>query len=168
MTVMRVDISNIAKINGASLEIEFFETLDNMELTDKAYIFDKPVTFKGFIVNVKGTFLLKGSLKVEYRTKCYRCLKAITGRMETPIRERFSKNLKETDDEIYPYKGNEIDITKALTDNIILNLPMKQVCMEDCKGLCASCGIDLNKEQCGCKEDNISPHFEDLKNYFKN
>lgn len=166
MTVMRVDTSDIAKINGASLEIEFFETLDDIETTDKAYIFDKPVSFKGTVVNVKGTIMLKGSLKAEYGTKCYRCLKAITGRMEIPIMERFAKNLKETDDEIYAYKGDEIDITRALTDNIILNLPMKQVCREDCKGLCVNCGLDLNKEQCDCKEEYTNPHFEVLKNYF--
>ena len=60
-----------------------------------------------------------------------------------------------------------IDISKDVRDYMILSTPMKRLCKEDCKGLCAKCGADLNEKQCDCNDDEIDDRWNvlsELKN----
>jgi len=60
-----------------------------------------------------------------------------------------------------------IDISKDVRDYMILSVPMKRLCKEDCKGLCVKCGADLNEKQCGCNDDEIDDRWKvlsELKN----
>ena len=60
-----------------------------------------------------------------------------------------------------------IDISKDVQDYMILSVPMKRLCKEDCKGLCAKCGADLNEKQCDCNDDEIDDRWKvlsELKN----
>ena len=164
---MKIDVSIIAKNSGTSLNIMFNENIADLKTYDDGFEFNNPVEFSGQLVNVSGVFKLSGYLKTGYIVKCYRCLKDIKGEMDLEIKEDFVNAEKSTDPEDYTYEGNAIIIDKALKDNIILNLPMKQICAESCKGLCALCGADLNIESCGCKGDTVNPQMETLKRFFK-
>ena len=165
---MKFNISNIIKNNGASLNIEFCEVLTGFESVEGEYEFGSPVIFKGMVVNDSGNMKLNGHLCTEYTVVCYRCLKEITKEMCIEIKEDFIKKTDETDNEAYTYDNNCIEIDKVLMDNIILGLPMKQICREECKGLCLKCGSDLNEKDCNCCEDVVSPRMEALKKYFNN
>ncbi len=55
-----------------------------------------------------------------------------------------------------------IDISKDVRDYMILSTPMKILCKEDCKGLCAKCGADLNEKQCDCNDDEIDDRWKVL------
>ena len=88
--------------------------------------------------------------------------------MKLDVKEDFISASENTDDEAYSYEGKYIDLSRVLKDNIILGLPMKQVCKPECKGLCPKCGTDLNEKECDCKEDYINPQMEVLKNFFNN
>ncbi len=55
-----------------------------------------------------------------------------------------------------------IDILKDVRDYMILSTPMKRLCKEDCKGLCAKCGADLNEKQCDCNDDEIDDRWKVL------
>ncbi|RKY92490.1 MAG: hypothetical protein DRQ13_10340 [Ignavibacteriae bacterium] len=60
-----------------------------------------------------------------------------------------------------------IDISKDVRDYMILSIPMKRLCKEDCNGLCAKCGADLNEIQCDCNDDEIDDRWKvlsELKN----
>ena len=60
-----------------------------------------------------------------------------------------------------------IDISKDVRDYMILSTPMKRLCKEECKGLCAKCGADLNEKQCDCNDDEIDDRWNvllELKN----
>ena len=60
-----------------------------------------------------------------------------------------------------------IDISKDVRDYMILSIPMKRLCKEDCKGLCVKCGTDLNKKLCDCNDDEIDDRWKvlmELKN----
>ncbi len=50
----------------------------------------------------------------------------------------------------YFLDGNLLVPDKALKDNLILNLPLKLLCRDDCRGICPGCGTDLNKRVCSC------------------
>ena len=54
------------------------------------------------------------------------------------------------DGDKYPLEGHEIDLAAAVEEALLLDLPMRFLCREDCKGLCPVCGKDLNTELCTC------------------
>ena len=57
---------------------------------------------------------------------------------------------------------DKIDLTKDVRDYVLLAVPMKKLCSENCKGLCPKCGLNLNDGTCQCKEENIDPRWEPL------
>lgn len=65
------------------------------------------------------------------------------------------------DEEVYD--GKEIDLGEAIREQILLALPPAPVCREDCKGLCATCGKDLNEGECGCSRAVHDPRWDALK-----
>lgn len=165
---MKVNISDIIKINGASLDIEFNEVFEDLNTLEPGLVFITPVNFVGQLVNVNGILNLNGQLKVEYTVKCFRCLKDISKGIDIKVKENFINGEQNVDGEAYTYQGNSVLIDKVLKDNIILNLPMKQLCRKSCKGLCAKCGIDLNENSCECTYEETNPQMEALKNFFEN
>ena len=60
-----------------------------------------------------------------------------------------------------------IDISKDVREYALLAIPMKNLCKEDCKGLCSHCGKDLNEGECGCTNEKIDPRWIALKNLYK-
>lgn len=63
------------------------------------------------------------------------------------------------------YFGRTLDVTPQVWESILLLLPSKVLCREDCAGLCPTCGADLNDGPCGCSADNGDPRFDVLKNF---
>ena len=57
----------------------------------------------------------------------------------------------------------KIDINEVVLADLILNVPMKHLCNDGCKGLCAGCGKNLNQAECDCKEDKIDPRLAALR-----
>jgi uncharacterized protein len=165
---MKIDISSLLKADNASLDVEFNETLEELNEATDGFEFNDAVNFIGTLAKIGGIIKLQGKLKTTYAVKCYRCLKDISGNLDINVKENFVNSENNSDSEIYTYVGNNLEINTALRDNIILNLPMKQVCSEDCKGLCPNCGTDLNVGTCECKGNDINPKMEALKNFFNN
>jgi uncharacterized protein len=169
---MKIDVSVITRINGASTDIAFNEGIEDLRSFLKDFYFD-PVDFKGKITNTGGILKLSGQLKTNYAVQCYRCLKTFKTELNLDISEDFVNSLDNTDIEVYSYQGGVADIGKALQDNIILELPMKQICSESCPGLCPVCGINLDTRTCGCTKDqdefndnSVNSGLEALKDFF--
>lgn len=163
---MKIDISQITRIDGASINVDFDAALDGLQSEVSDCAFDDNISFNGILTNVNGIMALEGVVKTRYTCKCYRCLKDINSDICVDIKEDFISTEAYKDSEAYTYQGNYVEIDKALIDNIILSLPMKHVCMEECKGLCPKCGVNLNETQCSCKEETINPKLEVLRSFF--
>ena len=72
--------------------------------------------------------------------------------------------LFDSDLEIENYSDNTIDLTQSVYDQILLSRPIVRLCTKECKGLCAQCGKNLNKETCDCEgEDDLDPRLAILK-----
>jgi uncharacterized protein len=59
------------------------------------------------------------------------------------------------------------EIDDLVREAIILSLPLKPLCSEDCKGLCPICGTDLNRSQCSCVKERTDPRWDQLKGLLK-
>lgn len=165
---MKIDVSSISKTDGAFLDVRVSGIIEGLNEISEEYSFDKPVSFKGSIENHSGILVLQGDLNTSYNAKCSKCLKDIDSTINIRIRENFVKSKNNVDDESYTYEGNFIELDRVFKDNIILNLPVRQVCSEDCKGLCPVCGANLNVTSCNCREDEVDSRLEVLKNFFNN
>jgi uncharacterized protein len=163
---MRLDITSIIKLNGHSMDVEFNKKIKDLESTITDFEFED-VSFTGKLHNDNGTLKLNGFMRTKYKTICYRCIKNVTKTMTINVYEEFEKSGSNLNEDAYTYEDDYIDLEQVLLDNVVLHLPTKVLCSENCRGLCPKCGCDLNNDNCQCTEDDINPQMEVLKNFFK-
>ncbi|MCK8058071.1 MULTISPECIES: DUF177 domain-containing protein [unclassified Fusibacter] len=96
---------------------------------------------------------------------CDRCLSVFAYALKNEVSRELSE-LDEFDVDWLVIRDGKIDLTEALTDDILINLPIQLLCSENCEGLCPTCGANLNVESCECDNETIDPRLEGLKNFF--
>lgn len=173
---MKINISDILRNEKACVDIEFNDKVEGLhdrighDAIDydaiNSYTLSDNVVFNGTLRRTKGTLLnLSGIIMFEYDVNCYRCLKNVRRKMKIKVNENIFNAARVTDeDDVFTYEGEYLDIDIILKNYIILSLPMKQLCSDECKGLCPICGNNLNERECGCKKKkNINPQMEVLK-----
>lgn len=125
-----------------------------------------PVVLKGQVVNIGGCleFEAKGSATLEFM--CDRCCDTFSEEVVFNIEEKFKKeesaDIPQENPDITVIVGNVIDLDEIAYDGLALSMPSKILCSEDCKGLCANCGKNLNEGQCECDTRPIDPRFDIL------
>ena len=89
----------------------------------------------------------------------------IQGKLKIVVTEnpRMTAGKSDTDIIVFPKGADELDISSLLRDAIVLEQPMKEVCDESCKGLCAGCGVNLNQSDCGCLNEEFDERWAPLK-----
>ncbi len=127
-----------------------------------------PVVVSGQVVNRAGYMVLTEEAVISYRTRCARCLTDVESstafRVEKPVAdEKGPMSLENRDNDDYvQIKDGKLDLDAVICDEILLSFPMRILCKDDCKGLCAGCGADLNTEVCRCTKKEIDPRFASL------
>ena len=162
---MLIDISKILMKKGETLSFEGEEPITSIEDCPDVQKVLEPVKVKGTVTNVKGSFEVCAKCEAAVLMACSRCLEPVKVKAQFDLDELFSNTGNE--EEAETFEAESLDLTSAIKRNLLLNLPMKVICKEDCKGLCPICGSNLNQGQCGCKTDNIDPRFERLRSLFK-
>ena len=102
---------------------------------------------------------------------CDRCLEPV----QEVIELDFFKNVdlaaddQEDDlDEKNYIDGYNLDVEKLLYNEILIGWPMKILCSEDCKGICNTCGQNLNLGTCDCEDTSLDPRMSVIRDVFKN
>jgi uncharacterized protein len=72
--------------------------------------------------------------------------------------------LTEAEMSVAVFDGEGLDVDEIVKEQILLAVPTRMLCREDCKGICPECGIDRNTGECSCVADNIDPRWAALKN----
>jgi uncharacterized protein len=72
--------------------------------------------------------------------------------------------LTEAEMSLSVFDGEAIDVDEIVKEQILLAVPSRVLCREDCKGICPACGIDRNTGECSCVTDNTDPRWAALKN----
>ncbi|HEV2863166.1 MAG TPA: DUF177 domain-containing protein [Pyrinomonadaceae bacterium] len=119
---------------------------------------------------------VRGRIKTEVELACDRCLAP----RATPLEVEFDTSFipqaaasAETDNvELLPehlvlatYEGDAVDLDELVREQIVLALPSRNLCREDCKGLCPRCGADLNAETCSCETKEVDPRWSALADW---
>ena len=101
------------------------------------------------------------------RGECDRCLKpfevAFQGSLRAIARKASPDHELAGQDGVIFHDGLVLDLTVEVREAVLLDIPIQQLCTADCRGLCPTCGIDLNTGQCDCSPDRIDPRWEALR-----
>lgn len=162
---MILDVSRIIRIPDADMKLSFEEKVDFIESKTRKIKLIEPIRFSGTIVNDGKVLCLKGDLSTVLELYCDRCTKPVPTSLSIEVEEKFSSDPID-EEEIHMVSGNEIDLKPIFVNVILLNMPMKVVCSEECKGICLQCGQNLNNGACGCKEEELDPRFSVLRTLF--
>lgn len=118
-----------------------------------------------------------GRVAAPLALSCSRCLADISTFVDTSFTIFFRKEASpsvSTEDELElgemdllssTYVGDEIDLTHEIEEQIAMEIPVKPLCSESCKGLCHECGTDLNVSGCSCSKETVSLAFSALKDF---
>jgi uncharacterized protein len=121
-----------------------------------------------------------GRVSVPLALSCSRCLADYASFIDTNFTIFFRKETAvavSSEDELElgemdllssAYSGDEIDLTHEIEEQIAMEVPLKPLCSESCKGLCHECGIDLNTSSCSCSKEPVSLAFNALKDFVVN
>src|SRR4051812_37845823 len=122
------------------------------------------------------TVFVSGEAHAVLHIPCARCLKAVTISLDPAINLSLLPAKADDDDDEwdqlgdedideYTYANEEIDVGGILNEQLLLDKPLKVLCAEDCPGLCATCGHDLNEGPCACPPQPKSLAFAALKDF---
>ena len=91
------------------------------------------------------------SVTASWRGECRRCGGPVHGAVVAEVRERYAPTGgTDRDEEAYPLTGDELDLEPLARDAVLLDLPLAPLCLEECAGLCPTCGANRNTESCDC------------------
>jgi uncharacterized protein len=160
----------VSEIPVEGLDIELRETI-------KSDASSFPARAQMKIKKVGGEVVISGTIEADLELQCSRCLKDFRSMLTIPVNVVYNpvENLKGEDKhelkvnelDMGFYSGDELDLLDLVKEQIILNLPMKPLCNELCKGICLKCGTDLNADTCSCTDKGIDPRLEVLKKLLK-
>jgi uncharacterized protein len=162
----------ISDIPDEGLDLDFEEKFGTEEATLVA-----PVKAHLELTKAHSEIIVTGNVTAELELECSRCLKKYRSIMSEavnvvyhPISEIMTDRHELKDDEMDMgfYKGEELDLRELVREQVMLNIPMKPLCSENCKGFCPQCGTDLDTGSCSCETKKIDSRLEVLKKLLEN
>jgi uncharacterized protein len=147
---MFLDLHEIIEVPGG--EVPFRCELDSDRLWFPALVhFDTAVTAAGKVRNTAGILELSAIVEADMTVRCDRCTAEFSQRLSIPVEATLKADPEEDDyEELFPLEGDGVDVSDVLETCFILKTDQKFLCREDCKGLCDTCGKNLNDGPCGC------------------
>ena len=160
---MNIDVFRIKKDVNATIPFHFSaSSLSTGTITYTGLEIEGKVLNNGAVLNVTGQIL------GEARFVCGRCLEPYLAKVEIPFQEDFKEGLSDEDADMSWYQGDSINIAETVRERLILAEPFKQICCEQCRGLCPICGKNLNMESCSCATEVTNPKFAVLQKLLEN
>lgn len=159
---MRLDLRDVILVPDAEKSFQCQVDLSDLEFYGRKPIV-RPVLAQGSVVNHAGALVLNGTARSELDLVCDRCGKEFSREKVVALDMLLADELEQEDseDEIFLLEGNELDLDELVTTAFVLAMDTKNLCSEDCKGLCAKCGADLNLGPCGCRPE-VDPRLAAL------
>ena len=164
---MRLDLRDIIHMPDARKDFQFQLDLSRMDFYGSNPIVH-PVLAQGCVTNHAGALVLEGTASSTLELTCDRCGKAFSREKVVKLDSLVAQELEdEENDNILLLEGSELDLDEAVTTAFVLAMDTKNLCSDDCKGLCAKCGADLNLGPCGCRPE-VDPRLAALAQLLDN
>ncbi|MBQ4317354.1 MAG: DUF177 domain-containing protein [Clostridia bacterium] len=152
-------------LDGSADKVEFTVEIDNCDFVDESV--NGTANAFGEITNHSGLIELNGKLEPNLSVECARCGKVFKYIEPINLFAKITDKLANADeDEFIIMQDFAIDIDDIVRSALILELPTRFLCKEDCKGLCEKCGQDLNNGECSCNVRERDSRWDVLKDFF--
>ena len=149
--MLRVDVD---ALDRGSVDVSGTIASDDPLFDDTEFQLAGPVQVSGRLFKASlGRFYWQAGIAADVRATCRRCLASTPHQIDVKVSLVFTED-QDTDDPseyVVPVGTDVLDLGDAIREELILALEAYVVCREDCKGLCASCGTDLNANSCDCR-----------------
>ena len=159
---MKLNLERLAREPGAALPFDCVLDLSQVEWNGGRPFADG-VRVTGKVRNRAGALVLSAKLSTELSLVCDRCAQPFrrekTVEYETLL--AFELENGEDGDIVLLDEDGTLELDELMQEEFLLEMDTKNLCSEDCKGLCAGCGADLNREGCRCKKE-IDPRLAKL------
>ena len=171
---MLINLSEIMSVKGKIKHIEapFERESFHLDGTDYNFVIKNPIELT--ISNLGDRkVMLEGSSKLSLLIPCSRCLEGVETFFDISISKDLDFNdtdedrIKELDETNY-IDGYNLDVDQLVYDEILIDFPLKVLCSNNCKGICNTCGINLNKETCNCDQTVGDPRMSVIRDIFNN
>lgn len=162
---MKVNVAEVRRKEGESVSFELTDDFSACDLGIDGLSFQEPVHVQLQVVNTNKALLVYGNIQTELKATCGRCLATYEYPLNVSFHDEWVFRAQATEDMLDTallLDKDEVDVKERIFEQIVLALPMKFTCSEDCKGLCSICGVNRNLTTCQCEEDIIDPRLAAL------
>lgn len=160
---MLLDLRKVFLTEGEVLVSSYELDLSDMEFNGSKPL-NTPVKVSAKAVNRAGVVNLAVSAVFDYTAPCDRCGEETITAFDYSFDHTLVLSLEgENEGDYIETPDYNLDLDELVTSDILLELPSKHLCSEDCKGLCPKCGANLNKGGCSCDLQEIDPRLEALR-----
>jgi len=182
---MQFDLRQLARNGGDDHLDRTFQPaqFDTPEAKDEDYAVVAPVHLVLDVHKDRDAYRVTGRVQTRLRLECGRCLEPFEIPVDSVFELRYvpapanagpgpahhghgevvEAEVAEDDLTTAYYKNETLDLGELVHEQFVLALPMKPLCSDACKGLCPSCGTNLNKGTCDCKPAWKDPRLEALQ-----
>ena len=151
---MILQLREIFQIEGMHLPVSYEITPEELSEV-RGYTFAAPVAVSGEFYNRGGIVTLKYTVSCTLDVVCDRCLTELKRDYSYDFSHTVVPSLQSEGDIYDTYlvaQHDSIDMNETAISDLLLMLPTKMLCREDCKGLCDICGCNLNERTCNCRK----------------
>lgn len=135
--------------------------------------FDSPVEVKVRLEKLARQIIVRSEIATSASFSCDRCLAGFRQAIAAKYAIVYVEDEAEAgrfppeDIRIMRHDSTVIDLSDDVREMVLLSVPLKLLCAEECRGLCSSCGADLNAGDCGCPKEIVSGPWRDLEKLLK-
>jgi len=163
-------ILSLASIERAPMRLREEVPVDSPLLQDTGIVLDEPLQVDLEASSVGEGVLVRGEIRAALSAACRRCLVSVPIEVRDTIDLLFepltAAEALELGGEVYPLpeRGDELDLSDAIREQLLVRVPDYVVCSDSCRGLCPTCGTELNQVSCSCVPENRAGPWDALKN----
>lgn len=156
---MKLDITRGIQKKGVDVPFDLVDVWGEDHWNGEVISFVRPVSFSGTYMLADETVIVRGTARALIESPCARCLVPAQTELSAPVEEAFVRDTGMdvgVQDDQYTYTGHVLELSEAVRCALLLEMPWRILCKEDCRGLCAQCGANLNISACSCQKDLAS------------
>lgn len=161
---MILDLKKLFADKAGTIPFDYSMDMSSVKV-DCVYPFVSPVQVQGAVTAKDGYARLKFKTSFDFSIPCDRCASQIDKRCTYSFSHVLVSSLQnEDDDRFIEVRDGQLHLDELAREDILLELPTKFLCREDCRGICPKCGKNLNEGPCGCDLQTADARFDVLKN----
>ena len=161
---MVLDLKQLFAGNEGAKKLDAEFDLSDLEFSG-VFPIKTPVKITGEILSKTEIVSLSAKILVDYSADCDRCSTPTVKHYKISVNKVLVTKLDsgEENDDMLVLPDMKLDLQEFVLTEVVLNIPTKHLCREDCKGICQNCGKNLNEGDCGCTKKAVDPRLSVLQ-----